>query len=178
MPSLLGGAVLVLVFAGQLARLAGCWACSVPYRAVSCGSVGVHVGATVQFLEVRVAWPVLWCRGILYGTVGWARCNTSVFADRSRRACGSRAVSPWLIACSGQGSGGNKPIQVSVEAPSGSLTLLAFWAAGNVSPVTFSQVTCAEAAPAVPLWVPCDLVPSCLTFSVEVRVGSSGARIP
>ena len=62
--------------------------------------------------------------------------------------------------------------------PSRSLTLLAFGAPGNVSPVTFSQVTCAGATTAVPLWVPCDLVPWCLTFLVEVRVGSSGARIP
>ena len=59
--------------------------------------------------------------------------------------------------------------------PSRSLTLLAF---GKVSPVTFLQVTCAEDSPAVPLWVPCDLVSWCLTFSVEVRVGSSGALIP
>ena len=62
--------------------------------------------------------------------------------------------------------------------PSRSLTPLDFGAAGNVSPVPFPQVTCAEAAPAVPLWVPCDLVPWCLTFLVEVCVGSSGARIP
>ena len=32
--------------------------------------------------------------------------------------------------------------------PSRSLTLLAFWAAGNVSLAPFSQVTCAEAVPA------------------------------
>ena len=62
--------------------------------------------------------------------------------------------------------------------PSRSLTLLAFRAAGNVSLATFSQVTCPEAAPVVLLWVPCDLMPWCLTFSEEVRVGSSGARIP
>ena len=62
--------------------------------------------------------------------------------------------------------------------PPRSLMLLAFGAEGNVSPITFLQVTCAEAAPAVPLWVPCDLVPWCLTFSVEMRVGSSGAHIP
>ena len=62
--------------------------------------------------------------------------------------------------------------------PSRSLTLLAFRAAGNVSLAPFSQVTCAEAAPAAPLWVSCDLVPWRLTSSEEVRVGSSGARIP
>ena len=38
---------------------------------------------------------------------------------------------------------------VSVETPSGSLTLSAFWAAGNVSLAAFSQVTCAQAAPAL-----------------------------
>ena len=65
-----------------------------------------------------------------------------------------------------------------LKPPSGSLTLLAFGAAGNVSLATFSQVTCAEAAPVVLLWVPCDLVPWCLTFSEEVGVGPSGARIP
>ena len=32
--------------------------------------------------------------------------------------------------------------------PSRPLTLLAFWAAGNVSLAPFSQVTCAETAPA------------------------------
>ena len=62
--------------------------------------------------------------------------------------------------------------------PSPSLTLLAFWAARNLSLAPFSQVTCAEAAPAVPFWVSCDLVPWRLTFSEEVRVDSSRARIP
>ena len=68
---------------------------------------------------------------------------------------------------------------VSVEPPpSRSLTLLALWAAENVSLTLFSQVTCAEAAPAAPLLLSCDLVPWRLTYSEEVRVGSSGARIP
>ena len=58
--------------------------------------------------------------------------------------------------------------------PSRSFTLIAFGAAGCVSLATFSQVTCAEAAPVLPLWVPCDLVPRCLTFSEEMRVGSGG----
>ena len=62
--------------------------------------------------------------------------------------------------------------------PSRSLTLLAFWDAGNVSLAPFSQVTCAEAAPAAPLWVSCDLLPWRPTFLEEVRVGSSGARFP
>ena len=114
---LLGGAVQVLVSAGLLVRLAGCRACRVPYRAVSCRSGGVRVGASVRLPEVSVAWLVLWCRGIPYGVAGWARPNTPVFAGRSRRACGSRAVSPWPIACSGDGSGGKKGIRVSVEAP-------------------------------------------------------------
>ena len=62
--------------------------------------------------------------------------------------------------------------------PSRSLTLRAFRTTGNVSLTTFSQVTCVEAAPVVPLWVPCDLVPWCLNFSEEMRVGSGAARIP
>ena len=106
---LLGGAVLVLVSAGDLVRPAGCRACHVPYRAVSCRSGGVCVAASVRFPEVRVAWLVLWCRGIPHRWAGWARRNTPVFAGRSWRACGSRAVSPWPIAFSGEGSGGNKP---------------------------------------------------------------------
>ena len=61
---------------------------------------------------------------------------------------------------------------------SGSLTLIAFGAAGKVSLTTFSQVTFAEAAPVVPLWVPCDLVPWYLTFSEVMRVGSGGIFIP
>ena len=64
-----------------------------------------------------MAWLVRWCRGILYGAAGWARRNTPLFAGRSQRACGSRAVNPWPIACAGEGSGGNKGIRVSVEAP-------------------------------------------------------------
>ena len=62
--------------------------------------------------------------------------------------------------------------------PSRSLTLIAFEAAGNVPLATFSQVTCAEVAPVVPLWAPCDLVPWCLTFLEEMRLGSGGACIP
>ena len=62
--------------------------------------------------------------------------------------------------------------------PSRSLTLIAFRAAGNVFLATFSQVTCADVPTVLPLWVPCDLVPGCLTFSEEVHFGSSGARVP
>ena len=58
------------------------------------------------------------------------------------------------------------------------LTLIAFGATGNVPLATFSQVTCAEVAPVVPLCAPCDPVPWCLTFSDEMRVGSGGACIP
>ena len=65
-----------------------------------------------------------------------------------------------------------------VRPPTRPLTLIAFGGAGNVSLATFSQVTCAEAAPVLPLWVPCDQVPWCLTFSEEVHVRSSGAPIP
>ena len=62
--------------------------------------------------------------------------------------------------------------------PSRSLRLIAFRAARNVSLTTFSQVTCAEAAPVVLSWVPCDLVPWYLTFSEVTRVGSGGIFIP
>ena len=62
-----------------------------------------------------------------------------------------------------------------------SLSLLdadSFWTAGNVPLATFSQVTCAEFAPVVPLWAPCDLVPWCLTFPEKMRVGAGGTSIP
>ena len=131
---LLGGTVLVLVFSGQLVRLAGCRACDAPYRAVSCGSGGVCVSASVQFPEVRVAWLVLWCRGAPFGAAGWAQRNTPVFAGRSWRASGSRAVSPWPIACSGEGSGGNTGIQVSVEAPLAFLDAVSFPGCGERVP--------------------------------------------
>ena len=175
---LLGGALPVLVSAGLLARPAGCRACHAPYRAVPCGSGIVRLGASRRLPEVKVAWLVLWCRGVPEGAAGWARRNTAVFAGRSRRARGFRAVSPWPIVCSGEELGGRKGIRVSVETPSRSLPLIAFGAAGNVSLATFSQVTCPNVAPVLPLWVPCDLVPWCLTFSEDVHVGSSGARIP
>ena len=64
------------------------------------------------------------------------------------------------------------------RAPPRSLTLIAFGAAENVSLATFSEVTCAQAAPVLPFWVPCDLVPWCLALSEEMRVGSGGSRIP
>ena len=63
-------------------------------------------------------------------------------------------------------------------APSRSLTLKAFGAAANVPLAAFSQVTCAEVAPVVPLWAPCDLVPWCRTFSEGMRVGTGGTFIP
>ena len=62
--------------------------------------------------------------------------------------------------------------------PSCSPTLVASGAAGNVPLATFLQVTCAELAQVVPLWAACDLVPWCLTFSEDMRVGSGGACIP
>ena len=62
--------------------------------------------------------------------------------------------------------------------PSRSLTLIAFGGAGNVSLAGFSQVTCAEGAPVVPLWAPSHLVPWCLTFPKEMLVVSGGASIP
>ena len=62
--------------------------------------------------------------------------------------------------------------------PSRSLTLIVFGAAENVPIATFSQVTCAEVAPVVPLWAPCDLVPWCITSSEVMRVGSGGTFFP
>ena len=124
---------------------------------------------------------VLWCRGVPYGAAGWARRNISVFAGRSRRARGFRALSPWPTSCPACGEGGQEEIKeygLVSRPPSRSLTLIAFGAAGNVPLATFSQVTCAEVALVVPLWAPCDLVPWCLTFSEEMRVGSGGACIP
>ena len=53
-----------------------------------------------------------------------------------------------------------------------SLKLIAFGAAGNVPLATFSQIMCAEVAPVVPPWAPCDLMPWCITFSEVMRVGS------
>ena len=49
-----------------------------------------------------------------------------------------------------------------------SLTLLSFSAAGNVSLAPFSQVTCAESAPAS----------QAFNLSEEVPAGPSSARIP
>ena len=74
-------------------------ACCVPYRAVSCGFCAWRVGAAVRCAEVRVAWFVLWCRGVPSSAAGWARRNTPVFAGTSWRACGSRVASPWPLAC-------------------------------------------------------------------------------
>ena len=62
--------------------------------------------------------------------------------------------------------------------PSRSLTLIAFGAAGNMPLATFSQVTCAQGAPVVLLWAPCDLVPWCITFSEVMGVGSGGTFVP
>ena len=62
-------------------------------------------------------------------------------------ARGSRGASPWSLACPWWGSGGKEYWLVS-KPPPRSLTLLTFWAAGNVSLAPFSQVTCAESAPA------------------------------
>ena len=62
--------------------------------------------------------------------------------------------------------------------PSRSLTLITFGAAGNVSLATFSQVTCAEVAPVVPLWAVCDLVRWCITISEVMCVGSGGTFVP
>ena len=89
-----------------------------------------------------MAWLLLWCRGVPSGAAGWARRNTPVFAGMCRPACGSRVVSSWPLARSWKGSGKKECSSVS-RPPSRPLTLLAFWAAENVSLAPFSQVICA-----------------------------------
>ena len=131
---LLGGAVLVLVSAGKFFGPAGCRACRVPYCVVSCGSAVVRVGASVHFSEVRVAWLGPRCRGVPYGAASWAPRNTPVYAGRSRRACGSGALSPWPIACSGEGSGEKEGIRVTVEAPLSLLDAYSFQGCGERVP--------------------------------------------
>ena len=121
---------------------------------------------------------VLWCRGAPYDAAGWTSCKISVFGSGNRRARGSRVLGPWPTSClaCGKGRSGRKIGLLGL--PSRSLMLIAFGAAGNVPLATFSQVTRAEVAPVVPLWAPCDLMPSCITFSEDMRVGSGGACIP
>ena len=58
---LLGGALLVLVFASQLVRRAGCGAGGVPYCAVSCGPVMWALVPQCTFC--RLGWPGL-CSGV------------------------------------------------------------------------------------------------------------------
>ena len=122
-------------------------ACRVPHRAVSCGLCRWRAGAAVRCLAVRVVRLGLWCRGNPSGAAGWARRNTPVFAGMSWRARGSRVASPWSLAWPWWESGGKEYWSV-LKPPSRPLTLLTFWAAGNVSLAPFSQVTCAEYAPA------------------------------
>ena len=131
---LLSGAVHVLVSAGLLVRPAGCLACRVPYHAVPCGSGGVHVSASVRLPEIRMAWLALRCRGVPYSAAGWVRRNTPLFASRSRRSCWSRAMSPWPIACSAEGSGGEKGIRVSVGPPLSLLDADSFRSCGECVP--------------------------------------------
>ena len=104
---------------------------------------------------------VLCCWGVPYGAAGWARRNIPAFAGGSQQACGFRALSRWPTSCPACGEGGQEEIKEygSVSRPpSRSLTLIAFGAAGDVPLAAFSQVTCAEVAPVVPLWARCDLV--------------------
>ena len=121
---------------------------------------------------------VLSCRETPHGAAGWARCNVPVFAGRSRRARWSRVLgcNPWPSPCLEREV---RRKDRSVLGPlSRSLTPIAFGAVGNMSLATFSQVTCAEVAPMVPLWAPCDLVPWCITFSEVMRVASGGTFVP
>ena len=45
-------------------------------------------------------------------------------------------------------------------------------------PCRLCMVTCAEVAPVVSLWAPCDLLLWCTTFSEVMRVGSGGTFFP
>ena len=94
-----------------------------------------------------MAWFVLWCRGVPSGAASLARRNTPVFAGMSWRARGSCVASSWPLACPWYGSGGKEYWALSRH-PSCLLTLLIFWAAGNVSLAPFSHVTCVETVPA------------------------------
>ena len=94
-----------------------------------------------------MAWLVLWCCGVPSGAAGWARRNSPVFAGRRPRSCGSCVVSSWPLVCPWQGSGGKEYWSVS-KPPSRPMTMLIFWATGDVSLAPISQVTCAETAPA------------------------------
>ena len=94
-----------------------------------------------------MAWLVLWCLGVPSGAAGPARHNTHVFAGTSQQPHGSHVASSWPLACSWYGLGGKEYWSVS-RPPSRPLTLLTFWAAGNLSLASLLQVTCAETAPA------------------------------
>ena len=111
------------------------------------GLCGWRVGAAVHRLAVRVARLVLWCRGVSSGAASWVSNNTHVLAGTSRRALGSvwRAHGPLRASCGGPEE---KTTGQCRRPPSRSLTLSTFGAAENVSLAPFSQVTCAESAPA------------------------------
>ena len=98
---------------------------------MSCGSGGVRDGASVQLPKVRVAWLLLWFRGVPSGAAGWWIPHGELLAPCVFQVGVSRKKELWSVA----------------RPPCHSLTLLGFWAAGNVSLAPFSQVTCAEAAP-------------------------------
>ena len=131
---LLAGALLVVVFAGQLVRFAGCRACGVPYHAVSCGSGNVRVGASVQSPEARVARLVLWCRVSRSARRAGLGVTLPCLPAGAGGACRSRAVSPGPIACPGEGSGGNKGIRVSVKASLSLLDAVSFSGCGERVP--------------------------------------------
>ena len=95
---LLSGALLVLVSAGQSPCLRPRCARPAVCRVVPCLAAPV-----VRLSEVRVAWLVFWCPGVLYGAAGWAWRNIPVFAGRSQRARGARVFSPWPTSCPGKG---------------------------------------------------------------------------
>ena len=142
-------------------------ACCVLYRAVSCRFCGWRVGAAVRCPEVRIAWLVLWRRGVPSGAAGWARRNTPVFAGMSRRARGSRMASSWPLACTGRGPEERNTGQC--RGPP--LVRRRCYLSGlqGVCPSDHSRRLHVPKPPQHPRRLP---------FSEEVRAGPSGARIP
>ena len=142
-------------------------ACCAPYRAVFCGSCVWRVCVAVLSLVVRMVEAVrfvLWCRDVPSGVVGWARCNTSVLADRG--SAWPRVASLWSLASPKWGFGG-KEYRAVLQPPSRLLTLLAF--CRGLCPSYHSRTLYVPKPPRRPRR---------LTSPEKVCTGPRGARIP